>query len=89
MALLINGLGWFISKVSRSMPVETDFTLPMQGSWYLSPSQHGFELIGFTIFFYLLFLFSIKYLCRPGSPEWKLLAMYDNTTEVTLFRTGY
>lgn len=77
-------MGWVISTLSRSMPNETDFTKPMKGSWYISPAQHGFELIILTTLFYLGFLVTIKHICRPGSPEWKLLALYDNTTRMTL-----
>ncbi|KAJ9074531.1 hypothetical protein DSO57_1005554 [Entomophthora muscae] len=84
MEYLARPVGWFVSSLSRTMPLQADFFKPMQGSWYISPAQHGFELLIVTGIFYLIFLFSIKHVCRPGSPEWKLLALYDNTQPMTL-----
>ncbi|KAI0236031.1 hypothetical protein L0F63_004545 [Massospora cicadina] len=73
MQLLTRPVGWVVSSLSRAMPVQTDFLKPMQGSWYISPAQHGFEMLLLTAFFYLVFIFSIKYVCRPGNDLISLL----------------
>ncbi|KAI9295255.1 hypothetical protein K502DRAFT_365183, partial [Neoconidiobolus thromboides FSU 785] len=78
------GMTWVVETISQKMPLETDFNNPLGGSWYISPAQHGYEILLLFILFCTLFLFTLKKIINPESKQWKLLAKFDKQKSVTI-----
>ncbi|KAI8374704.1 TMEM164 family-domain-containing protein [Radiomyces spectabilis] len=89
---LLNGLwdpvasrleNWIVSFAAK-LPVETDWTQSIQGSWYVHPRQHAIEIVFLSSAFVCASAYFLRRALRPGTLNYKLLSNFSPPTPPSL-----
>ncbi|KNE57352.1 hypothetical protein AMAG_03072 [Allomyces macrogynus ATCC 38327] len=70
---VLEPLGDFVKMWSADLPLESDFSTSLFGSWYLTPKQHAAEFIIYNLAFMYLFVVFLKKALAPGTAIAKAL----------------